>query len=183
MQLKIGLTNSGLIKKFIAKYPAVIEGVMDENAAWGTAKVRKLTPHGKSSNKAFQSWSWRKIGKLKRLISNPMQYVKFLETGTGLFGPLHKRITSKSGGPLHWISLVKKFTRGAKAGQTSYRQRITTKKGGYKESDIFAMSTKGMPAQPMIAPNKELILTDLRKRAQKRIRDLWTTSREMGVKK
>jgi HK97 gp10 family phage protein len=52
-------------------------------------------------------------------------YGKFVEFGTGLYGPHQQRIVSKSGGPLVW-------TQG---GET-----------------IFAMSTAGMHAKPFFNP-------------------------------
>ena len=173
VSLKINIRKTPGLKGFVEKFPDQISQSLEETASYGKGLIMASTG-GTGPTRA--AWITVSLGQFVKRITNPNTYVKFLETGTGLFGPLHKRITSKSGGPLHWIGLVSN-----RGGKTSYRSRMGNKKGGFKEAGIFAMSTKGMPAQPMIAPNKEAIKTDLMKRMRRTIRGLWNTAKGGGI--
>ena len=163
------MTNTDVFRKFREKFPETVNRSLDETAAFGKARIMRATAKG-ATGITQARWDWRREGTWVRFIFNPLKYVKFLESGTGLFGPLRKRITSKSGGPLHWYTLFKGTT---KKGNIQYRSTMGSKKGGYKFGEVYAMSTKGMPAQPMIAPNIKIIQADLIKRMKLNIKNLW----------
>ena len=177
IQLRVKLINPDIMRSFQRRFPGVVDQSLEETASYGKGLIMRSTAKG-ATGAAQASWLAVKAGNFFWRIINAQLYVKFLETGTGLFGPRHKRITSKSGGPLHWISLSKTFSRGKRKGETVYKSRMGSKKGGFKETGIYVMSTKGMPAQPMLAPNKEEIRRDLILRMRRFIRQLWSAATE-----
>ena len=165
------MTNTDVFRKFREKFPETVNRSLDETAAFGKARIMRATAKG-ATGITQARWDWRREGTWVRFIFNPLKYVKFLESGTGLFGPFHKRITSRSGGPLHWIALGKEMAfKGS--GVFQFKSRMGSKKGGFKETDRFYMSTAGMPAQPMIAPNIKIIQADLIKRMKLNIKNNW----------
>ena len=169
--------NPQFFKRFQARFPEPVNQSLDETA--GFAKGLFMSSSAKGATGALQaSWITAVTGVFKRIVINVQAYAKYLETGTGLFGPRHQRIVSKSGGPLHWTSLTHTFSRGANKGKTVYRSKMGSKKGGFKETGIFAMSTKGMPAQPMVEPNKIEVRRDLILRMKRTINQLWKDASE-----
>ena len=78
------------------------------------------------------------------IIESKAAYSGFVEGGTGLYGPLHQKITPKAAKALRWI------------GGGSSRVRLTgssrTSKGGSLGMAVFARSVKGRPATPYFFP-------------------------------
>jgi hypothetical protein len=68
-------------------------------------------------------------------------YAKFVEEGTGLFGPRKRRIVPKNGKVMAWPS-----------SRTRLSGRSRTRRGKAIAGMAFATSTKGMKAKPYLIP-------------------------------
>lgn len=68
-------------------------------------------------------------------VGTNVSYARFVHDGTGLHGPLHRRITSPSGKVMRWRKPGKATTFGPALGNADY---------------IFARSTQGMPGRPFL---------------------------------
>lgn len=74
-------------------------------------------------------------------------YARYVEEGTGLYGPKHHRI--EPGHVMHWKGAGKGVSPG-KVLRLSGRSRVVG--GRSLASDVFAMSTTGAKAQPYLLP-------------------------------
>lgn len=173
------MKNVRFFENFRRNFPEQVDKSLDETAAFGKGRFMRSTAKGPTGVTRAR-WQWIRNGNWMRWIFNPLHYVRFLETGTGMFGPRHKRIFPKTAKALHWKALGKELAfKGS--GIFQFRSKMGSKKGGYQEMGITVKSTAGMPAQPMISPNKEEIQRDLILRMRRTIRNLWRTAREQGA--
>lgn len=90
-------------------------------------------------------------------IFNLLPRAVWVERGTGIFGPLHKKITPKTGKVLafHWGKGVAAATRMAQ--RPSARKVGKARMAAYDATLMFRASVKGMKAQPMFKPAYEKV--------------------------
>jgi hypothetical protein len=136
----------------------VLENSTMLTASYGTNQIKRSTAHGRTG-KAQASWNKVRIGFAAYKIYNPLAYVKFLETGTGIYGPKHRRLEASE------LTQNGRFFRWP---------NYSGKKSGNKVTSYsYATFTNGMPAQPAIEPNVEKIQKDLNIRTRNGIRKLY----------
>ena len=139
-----------IAERFSGKFPGVIDEAVRDTTGYAKGLLIRSTAKGRTGQ-ALGGWLSKKVSNAVYLLWNRMIYAKFLETGTGLFGPKRKRIFPKTK-----KYLVFPIVSGNTAGEW-----------------IRVKSTKGMKAQPMIKPNEKKIQKDLNLRIKKRITKLW----------
>lgn len=94
-------------------------------------------------------------------VFNPLERASYVEFGTGIFGPLHKKITPKTGKVLafHWGKGAAVATRMAQ--RPSARRVGKARMAAYDATLMFRASVKGMKAQPMFKPAFEKVAPKL----------------------
>lgn len=158
---------SALIAQMKAGLPEVLDQACKDTASFGKGKIIRST--AKDTGRTQGGWSVNQVKPMAYRIWNRFKHAMFLETGTGLFGPKHRKIiaedVTKTGGPFFWIT---------------WKSR-SKKKGGNIAELSFATETKGMPAQPAIKPNVEIIQKDLNVRTRKYIQRLFQRAKTAGI--
>ncbi len=147
--IRLDKNLSVLVKQLKEQLSPVLDKAVMETATWGKGQIVRET--AVDTGQTARGWKTVKEKVMQWKIYNIFKHAKFLETGTGLFGPLHKRIYPITAKYLHWEG----FNRNTKSG------------------DFFALSTKGMKAQPAISPTVEKIQKDLNIRVRNAIRRLF----------
>jgi hypothetical protein len=159
MTLNIHLDKnlSEFIKRVKEGMPQVLDKAVADTSSWGKSQIMRSTV-GKGQTRG--GWYTNKKESMVHVIWNKFKHMMYLETGTGLYGPRHRRIiaseVTKTGGPFSWIS----FTKNTAGGR------------------VFISAHDGMEAQPAIKPNVEKIQKDLNKRIKLAIRNIWNVSKE-----
>jgi hypothetical protein len=74
-------------------------------------------------------------------------YAAFVEYGTGLFGPLHHKITPTAKKAMRWMA--------GPASAFRLSGSVRSGKAGAAAGAVFARSTKGMKAEPFLEPGAE----------------------------
>lgn len=128
----------------------VLEAATKDTTAYGKGLIIRSTAKG-PTGLTQGGWNSDRVGIARWKIWNRFKHALFLETGTGLYGPLHHLIYPKVAKFLAWQGWVKNTTSGW----------------------IFARFTRGMPAQPAIKPNVDKIQKDLNIRVRNGIRKLY----------
>lgn len=164
-QVRIDKKVSKVLEGMRGQMPQVLDNSVSETATFGKGLIIRSSPPGKGGTSVRNNWTSNKVSEFTYRIWNRLKHAAFLETGTGIFGPRHRRIyaaeVTKTGGPFHWLIY------GARnaVGRSIKRNTVM--------GEVFAMSTMGMPAQPMIEPNTEKIQKDLNNRIRRSIRHMW----------
>ena len=84
-------------------------------------------------------------------IASLAPYSRFVEEGTGLYGPKHAKITPKAATVLRWMGGT--YGPGGSLRLTGERRKG---KAGAAAGWVFAMSVKGRPATPYFYPGAKL---------------------------
>lgn len=79
-------------------------------------------------------------------------YARYVEEGTGLYGPKHQKIVPKNARALHW--------KGGGPSKVRLSGRSRTKGGRSLARDVFAMSVKGRKATPFVGPAVKKVSAD-----------------------
>ena len=156
MTLNIHLDKnlSEFIKRVKEGMPQVLDKAVADTSSWGKGQIIRST--AKSTGQTQGGWAVNRKAPMVHVIWNRFKHALFLETGTGLYGPLKRMIASPNGKLMRW----RNFSKNTLTGWTS------------------AWFTAGMPAQPAIKPNVEKIQKDLNKRIKLAIRNIWNVSKE-----
>jgi hypothetical protein len=115
------------------------KGTMKVAATYVMGRMKANVPHRTSSTS--RSFHITQLSENQALIEGN-DVALFLETGTGLHGPLHQRITPKQAKVLRWY--------GGPAGSMRLSGRPRKGKAGAGAGAIFARSTAGMEARPYV---------------------------------
>ena len=84
-------------------------------------------------------------------ITSQAPYSRYVEEGTGLYGPKHAKITPKTASVLRWLGGT--YGPGGSLRLTGERRKG---KAGAAAAYIFAMSVKGRPATPYFYPGARI---------------------------
>jgi len=150
MKLKIDsdLNLNKYIRSVEKNFPGVISTEIKTTSIYANRLIVKSTPV-KTGN--LRSKWVRKSRGLSAKISNSTKYAKFLETGTGLFGPKKRKIKPKKGKYLF----------------------IPKVKGNTLIGGSLVREVSGVRKIGMISTNIKKITRHLTKGLQKSIRKLW----------
>ena len=155
--IKLDKKLSKIVEKLRTGLPEVIDAAVKDTSSYGKGLIIRST--AKDTGRTQGGWVVNKLKAMAYMIWNRFEHAKYLETGTGIYGPRHQRIYPRTAKFLSWIP----FHRNTPGGR------------------VFVKSTKGMPAQPAIAPNVDKIQKDLNIRVMKNIRKLFQRAKSAGV--
>ena len=88
------------------------------------------------------------LGRTDALVVAQAGYARYVEEGTGLYGPKHRRI--EPGKVMRW----------ANPGGATLGGRVRSKNVGLKGAYIFATSTQGAKPQPFLLPGAQKAIKD-----------------------
>jgi hypothetical protein len=86
----------------------------------------------------------REVTETHAVIESNAAYSGFVEGGTGLYGPLHRKITPQAAKALRWV--------GGGPSKVRLSGSSRTKGGVAQAQFLYAMSVKGRPATPYFFP-------------------------------
>jgi hypothetical protein len=158
--IKLDKKLSEYVKRLNEGLPGVLDNATMLTASYGKGLIIRST--AKDTGRTQGGWSVNRMKEMVYMIWNRFDWAKYLETGTGLFGPLHHMIHPKTAKFMRWPII------GGAQGQ---------RQGNTVQGFAFASSTKGMPAQPAIAHNVERVQKDLNIRVRNAIRKLFKASK------
>jgi hypothetical protein len=151
MQVNIGYSQGfiDLSAKFKAGLMPILERETKNTAAVARRLVTKSTAKGRTGL-THGGWNMEKTGPAIWRLWNRFVHATYLEYGTGIYGPFKRWIRPK----------------------TAKYLRFPIWAGNTITGWVTTLKTAGMPAQPMIAPNKDKIINDLRIRISNAIKRL-----------
>jgi hypothetical protein len=109
-----------------------------------SASYRRTGTLGRSITVSKPAWSGKSV---QVEVGTNLHYARYVEEGTGIYGPNKRKITPKTAKALAWRSMGKQAGPAAKLiamGIGKRKGKIGHKKGGDAYMN-FAMSVKGMP--------------------------------------